>query len=257
VEHGVVRLRDLRGIAVPLTLVAAWFVLAGTGRWDQHLLVPPRQFAAALGASLENRDFWTAAGASLLRLAIGWSIGTCAGVALGLTVGCSTLAQRLAGPSFNGVRQVALFAWIPLLTAWFGDGDAAMIVLIALAAFFPAALNTEAGCRATPAALLEVGRVFEFDRWTVLRRIVLPSARPSIVAGLQIALTTSWIGTIGAEYLIDQGTGLGIFIESARMENRLDLVLVCIVTLGLAGYVLNTLLGSAFADGRRYAVANE
>jgi sulfonate transport system permease protein len=190
-----------------------------------------------------------------LRLAAGWSIGSFVGVALGVAVGCSKLAERLVAPSLNGVRQVALFAWIPLLTAWFGGGDAAKVILIALAAFFPAALNAQIGCRETPAGLLEVGRVLEFDSWTTLRRIVLPSARPSIVAGLQVALTSAWIGTIGAEYLLDQGAGLGVFLASARMDNRMDIVLVCIVALGLVGYALSSLLRFVFLKGAPQAGA--
>jgi sulfonate transport system permease protein len=97
--------------------------------------------------------------------------------------------------------------------------------------------------------LIEVGRVFEFGYWARIRRIILPSARPSIVAGLQIALTSAWIGTIGAEYLIDQGAGLGVFLASARMDNRMDVVLVCIVALGLIGFVLSTLLRLSFVRG--------
>ncbi len=130
------------------------------------------------------------------------------------------------------MRQVALFAWIPLLTAWFGNGNTAEVILISLAAFFPAALNTEAGCRNAPNALREVGRVLEFGPREIVRRIIIPAAMPSIAAGLQIALTSAWIGTIGAEYLIDQGNGLGVFLSSARMDNRMDVVLFCIVALG-------------------------
>jgi sulfonate transport system permease protein len=249
------RRADARSFVLPLALALVWAAAAASGHWNSHLLVPPKQLSRAFLESAKNGDFWLAAGTSMVRLAAGWSIGSLVGVALGVVVGCSKLAERLAAPSLNGVRQVALFAWIPLLTAWLGSGDAAKIILIALAAFFPAALNAQIGCRATPAALLEVGRVLEFDSWTTLRRIVLPSARPSIVAGLQIALTSAWIGTIGAEYLLDQGAGLGVFLASARMDNRMDIVLVCIVALGLAGYALSSLLRFVFLKGAPQAGA--
>jgi sulfonate transport system permease protein len=115
-------------------------------------------------------------------------------------------------------------------------------------------LNTESGCRNVPRGLIEVGRVLELDANTMLRRIVLPSARPAIVAGLTIGLAAAWIGTIGAEYLIDQGTGLGVYLVSARLDSRMDLVIVAMVTLGLIGLVLGAVLRAAL--GRR-AGANE
>jgi len=222
---------------------------SSTGRWNPHLLVPPQQLVAAVVESATNIEFWSAVGSSLLRLGAGWAIGSLAGVLIGVVAGCSLRAERFVAPSLNSLRQVALFAWIPLLTAWFGSGDIAEVILIALAAFFPSALNTEIGCREVPATLIEVGRVFEFGYWETVRRIVLPSARPAIAAGLQIALTSAWIGTIGAEYLIDQGAGLGVFLASARMDNRMDVVLVCIIALGLVGYLLSALLRWSFAMG--------
>jgi sulfonate transport system permease protein len=248
VTRGLTRRRiDPRGFAVPVLLAAGWIAASMTGRWDPHLLVPPTQLASGFVATARSGDFWIAAGSSVLRLSSGWLAGSVAGVALGLLLGCSALAERLAGPSLDAVRQIALFAWIPLLTAWFGDGNTAEVILIALAAFFPAALNTEAGCRNAPIVLREVGRVLEFGPGEILRRIIIPSAMPSIAAGLQIALTTAWIGTIGAEYLIDQGNGLGVFLSSARMDNRMDVVLFCIVALGCIGFTLSTTLRLAFA----------
>jgi sulfonate transport system permease protein len=247
---GNARLRiDRRSVALPLACAVMWVLATVSGRWNPHLLVPPQQLVAAFAESAKNTEFWLAVSSSLLRLSVGWAIGSLAGVLLGVVVGCSLRAERFVAPALNGVRQVALFAWIPLLTAWFGSGDVAEVILIALAAFFPAVLNTEIGCREVPATLIEVGRVFEFGYWKTVRRIVLPSARPSIAAGLQIALTSAWIGTIGAEYLIDQGAGLGVFLASARMDNRMDVVLVCIVALGVVGYLLSTLLRWSFAQG--------
>jgi sulfonate transport system permease protein len=238
---------DARGIVLPFVLATAWIVASLTGHWNPHVLVPPAQLAHGFIATLRDVDFWIAAGSSLLRLAAGWLGGSLAGVALGLLAGCSPLAEKIGTPSLNALRQVALFAWIPLLTAWFGNGNTAEVLLIALAAFFPAALNTEAGCRTVPAALREVGAVLEFDRREMLRYVIVPAAAPSIAAGLQIALTSAWIGTIGAEYLIDQGSGLGVFLSSARMDNRMDVVLFCIVVLGCIGFALSTALRLAFA----------
>jgi sulfonate transport system permease protein len=233
---------DPRGLALPAALVGAWALLSATGHTNPRLLVPPQLFVGTALQSLTGADFWSAVGTSLARLAAGFALGALAGIAVGLLIGSSRLGERIAAPTFNGVRQVALFAWIPLLTAWFGDGEIAKILLIALAAFFPTVLNTEVGCRQVPRSLLEVGQVLEFDRWTTLRRIVIPGALRSITTGLQIALATAWIGTIGAEYIIDQGQGLGIALSSARIDNRMDLVLVDMIALALIGLGLNLLL---------------
>lgn len=230
---------DGRALVLPAVLLAAWYVASVHGLLNADVLVPPQSVARAALHALGSADYWASLTSSLERLLLGFTIGSTAGVAAGITLGVSPLAGALGTPPLNAVRQVALFAWIPLLTAWLGEGETAKVALVALAAFFPAALNTEVGCHHTPRELLEVARVLEFGRWTTLRRVVLPAAVRSIAAGLQIALATAWIGTIGAEYLIDQGTGIGIALSSARLDDRMDLVLVDMATLALVGLALN------------------
>jgi sulfonate transport system permease protein len=236
---------DRRSLVLPVVLVALWTAASASGIANPHVLVPPGTLLAAFASAVRSGDFWTAVGSSLARFGSGWAIGSLFGIAVGVAVGTYRPAERVIAPSLDSVRQVALFAWIPLLTAWFGDGEAAKVILIAVAAFFPVALNTESGCRTTPRALIEVGSVLEFDPWTMLRRVVLPSARPAISAGLTIALTSAWIGTIGAEYLIDEGNGLGVYLASARLDSRMDLVIVSMVTLGAIGLALNAGLRAA------------
>jgi sulfonate transport system permease protein len=239
---------DPRAFIVPIALVALWAIASSLHLVDPHVIVPPATVAATLMQMLGGADYWTAVGSSLARVCGGFVIGGAGGLLVGVVLGVSRIAERIGAPTLHGARSVALFAWIPLLTAWFGDGEIPKVALIALAAFFPVALNTERGCRQVPAALLEVGRVLEFDRWTTVRRIVLPAASRSIITGLQLGLTTAWIGTIGAEYLIDQGTGIGIALSSARIDNRMDMILIYMLTLALMGLALNLVVRRNVVD---------
>ena len=54
---------------------------------------------------------------------------------------------------------------------------------------------------------VEVARAFRFSRWQIVRKVILPSALPSIFAGCSSALIYAWLGTIGAEYLLAPGAG--------------------------------------------------
>jgi sulfonate transport system permease protein len=233
---------DLRPLAVPAAGVALWAALDASGVANARILVPPWHLLTGAHDLITSGDAWTSVGASVGRVLAGGTAGATLGVAVGLAIGESRRAESIVAPSVNALRQVALFAWIPLLTAWFGSDEFPKLVLIALAAFFPTVLNTAIGCRQVPLALREVGRVLEFDAAARLRRIVLPGALPAIAAGLRIAFTSAWIGTIGAEYLIDQGPGLGVLLASARLDDRMDLVLLLMLTLALIGLALDRLL---------------
>ncbi len=139
-----------------------------------------------------------------------------------------------------------MFAWIQLLAAWFGNGDGAKVTYIALSAFFPAALNTYEGLRSIPAHYLELARVLRFSPAQRVTLLLLPGAMPSIFIGIQIALITSWIGTVGAEYAIGVGRGIGTFISGGREQFRMDIVVLGVIVLALVGYGINLICARVF-----------
>jgi sulfonate transport system permease protein len=100
-------------------------------------------------------------------------------------------------------------------------------------------LNTFEGIRAVPADLLEVARVLRFNRTQVLWRVVLPSAAPSIFAGIHLGLIYAWLATLGAEYLLVSGKGIGNTMTDGRENFWMDLVIFGVIVVGLVGFTLN------------------
>jgi sulfonate transport system permease protein len=236
-----------RGLVLPALLVAAWTIAVRIPILHSQLLVPLDTILAAPFFDQDGQQIWSDLAASIARLSVGFAIGAFGGVAFGLLIGASRTADRVAGPSFHGLRQITLFAWIPLLSAWFGNGDAAKIVYIALSAFFPAALSTREGLRTIPLQYLELATVIGLSRRRRLTRLLLPGALPSVFVGIQLALITAWIGTVGSEYMLGVGRGLGTFIAEARGQFRMDLVLLGVFALAFVGFVFNVVCRWVFA----------
>jgi sulfonate transport system permease protein len=163
------------------------------------------------------------------------------GCALGLLLGLSRWAHRLLGPLFLGYRQVALFAWVPLLSMWFGGGESGKIAFIALAAMAPAAVNTWLGTRALPHDYVELAEVLMFRRLDFIRFVALPGALPFILTGLRSALIAAWLATVGAELFLDIAPGLGGRMNEGRETFQMDLVIASIVLLGLLGLTFSRL----------------
>lgn len=229
------------GAWLPLAIGTAWLLLIDTGVWTHPLLVPLHEVLAAPFFDAQGREIWLALGASLLRVVLGFLMGATLGIALGVVVGLSRPAQLAVAPTVHGLRQVALFAWIPLLTAWFGNGDAAKLVFISISTFFPVFLNTEQGVRGIPPAYREVAAVVRLGPWLRLRRLVLPAILPAVLTGVELALLTAWIGTVGSEYTIGTGRGIGAYLATARDVFRMDLVLIGVLVMALVGYGLSRL----------------
>lgn len=231
--------RPLRGWVLPLALLALWWAAVRFGWSTSPLLVAPSKVWATAVDQVSSGKLFVALGASLWRDLVGFTIGASAGLLFGALLGASRLFEKLVGPSFHTLKQISLFAWIPLLSVWFGLGDAAKVAFLSLAAFFPVVLNTFEGIRSVPPDLLEVARVLRFTRWQRWRRVVLPAAAPSLFAGIHLGLIYAWLATLGAEYLLVAGKGIGNTMIDGREHFWMDLVLFGVIVVGLVGFALN------------------
>ena len=229
----------LRGWVLPALILLFWWWAVASGWSTSPLLVSPAAVWDRALQQITSGDLWNALSASLWRNARGFLLGSSAGLAVGVLLGWSRWAERLVGPSFHTLKQISLFAWIPMLSMWFGLGDGAKVAFIAMAAFFPMVLNTYEGLRSVPREYIEVGRVYGFGLWQQLTRVIAPSAAPSVFTGLQLALIYSWLATLGSEYLMASGAGIGNTLIDGREHFQMDLVLFGVAVIGLVGYALN------------------
>lgn len=233
----------LRGWVVPALVLLVWWWAVASGWSTSPLLVSPAAVWERAVQQVTSGELAAALSASLKRNVSGFAIGASAGLVFGVLLGWSRWVDRLVGPSFHTLKQISLFAWIPMLSMWFGLGDGAKVAFIAMAAFFPVVLNTFEGLRSVPREFVEVGRVYGLGWWQMLLRVIAPAAAPSVFTGVQLALIYSWLATLGSEYLMASGKGIGNTLVDGREHFWMDLVLFGVVVIGLVGYMLNAILG--------------
>ncbi|MGL4286976.1 MAG: ABC transporter permease [Phreatobacter sp.] len=233
--------RIRRGLVLPLIVLAAW-ELSNHAGWVDSRFLPPLEAIARTGwQETVSGALLLHLGASLARNTAGFTIGAVLGVGVGLLLGLTRLADRLLGPLFHSVKQIAVLAWIPLISVWFGFAETAKIVFIALAAFVPIVLNTQEGARSASRQLIEVTEALKFTPWQRLRRLYIPSALPAILTGVHLGLIYSWLATVGAEYFMTVGPGIGGLVIAGRERFQMELVMLGVVILGAVGYALNAL----------------
>ena len=155
-------------------------VAGGLNRYpDREALVLRADLAGYLkhfeGVDVEPARVWAANGSNEVMHQLLQAFGGPGRSVLGF----SRLATRMIGPSFDTFKQISLFAWIPLISVWFGLGDAAKVVFLSLAALLPVTAHTCDGIHAVPRAYIEVARAFRYSRWQLIRAVILPAALPS------------------------------------------------------------------------------
>jgi sulfonate transport system permease protein len=238
----ILRNRDWRGLVLPLAFISVWYGTASLGLVNTRLIVPPGKVVQVAWEYLADGQFFTGLQASLYRDIGGFLPGSAAGILLGALLGMSRWAERMIGPTFHTLKQISLFAWIPLISTWLGNGDGAKILFVALSAFYPVALNTFEGVRAVTRVQVEVARVYRFNRRQLISWLILPAASPQIMTGLHLALVYAWLATIGAEYLLGaSGQGIGSIVIRGKAAFNIELILFGMLAIGLVGALLNQL----------------
>jgi len=230
------------GSILPLLLLSVWAVAAHFGVLDVRLWSSPELVLRGGWAALRDGSLGAALAASLKRDVTGFALGAGLGLPLGLLLARVRLANRLFSPTLNATRQIALFAWVPFLSLWLGNGEEGRVAFIALASFFPILLNSHLGAVRVESRYLEVARILCLKPHRMLLKVILPSALPSILTGLRLGLIYAWLATIGAEYLFATTTGIGSLMMDARDLFRMDLVILGMIVIGVVGFGLNLLL---------------
>jgi NitT/TauT family transport system permease protein len=229
-----------RKLFVLVVLALVWEAYA---RWlDNPLLFP------TLGATLEALWNGFASGELEARSWVSLSvllIGYGAGVVLAFAFAVIAITSRLGNDfletltaMFNPLPAIAL---LPLALLWFGLGIGSVVFVLIHSVLWAVALNAHAGFRAVPETTRMVGRNYGLSGLTLVWKILLPAAFPSILAGLKIGWAFAWRTLIAAELVFGTTSGsggLGWYIYQNKNEIEIPNVFAGLLTVILIGLVV-------------------
>jgi sulfonate transport system permease protein len=221
---------------LPTTLILVWQWLAQTGWLSAKILPAPTQVITAAWHLVSSGELFRHISVSFERALAGFLIGGSLGFALGLANGVFRFAERLLDTTIQMVRNIPHLAMIPLVILWFGIGEQAKLFLVSLGVLFPVYANTLHGIRNVDSGLLEMGKVYGLNAWSLFWKILLPGALPSILVGVRYALGIMWLTLIVAE-TIASDEGIGYMAMNAREFMQTDVVVVSILLYALFGKV--------------------
>jgi sulfonate transport system permease protein len=240
----------LIGLVVPALLLCAWQAESWAGLVRHNLLPPPAAVVSTVLDLARRGQLWGHIGITLLRVFFGFFIGTAAATACGALTGYSTLWRRLLDPTIQALRSIPSIAWVPLFILWLGIFEAAKVTLIAVGVFFPVYLNLMAGIEGVDRRLVEVGRVYRFSSWRLVRRILIPATLPAYITGLRSGLGLGWMFVVAAE-IMGASQGIGFLLIDGEQTGRPALIIAAILLFAVLGKLTDLTLSLA----RRRALA--
>lgn len=227
-------------IVLVVGFLVLWEVAARRGWVDTALFGQPTGIWTSLQEYLPSERARESLKATGSAIAISFVIGSVAGTLAGLVLGLSKTLDAIVGPFLAPINSVPRIALAPLFIAWFGLTMTSKVVLAVSIVFFILAENARSAVRSVDADLMVMSKVVGLRRWSLLTKVVLPSAVPTMFAGLRLTFTYSLLGVVASE-MIAATSGIGQDIVLFSSSYQINTVFAILLELMVLAVMVNWL----------------
>jgi len=242
---------DVAAVVLPLigilVIIGIWALSSAT--WSKNLPSPfktwqvSRPFVVAPFEKRGELDQGIARFAwySLRLVAQGYTLALLIGTPLGFLLGRSKLFAKGLDPIIQVLRPVSPLAWLPLGLVLFEKSQPAALFTIAICAMWPTVLNTALGVRSIPQDYLNVAKVLQLSPAKTFFKVLLPATLPYMFTGFRLSLGIAWLVIVAVEMLTGS-PGVGGFLWQEYNSLIYEHIILCILTIGVVGFVLDRLM---------------
>jgi ABC-type nitrate/sulfonate/bicarbonate transport system permease component len=208
------------GIGSIVVVGAVVEALLRAGVLNRHIVPLPSQILLAFERIVVEENVLARFVATGVEAVVAGALVTIVGVSLGVLLHRVRLLRAACETWVAAFAAAPVVLTYPLFLVIFGRSATTIVMMGFVAALPPVILKTIEGLAATRRVLIDVGRSFNGTPAQLFRKIMLPSALPTIFVGLRLGLVFALINIVGVEFLINFG-GLGQLIND--LAERYDL----------------------------------
>jgi NitT/TauT family transport system permease protein len=228
-------------IISPLALVALWEILVRVHLLDARFFPAPTMIVGTFGTMISSGELLSHISASVVRIFVGFVMGTIPALLLGVMMGLSPWIRAAINPMVAATYPIPKIAILPLIMLIFGLGEMSKYVVVATAAFYLVLINTMAGVMTIEKIYLDVGKNFRASRKDTFLTIALPGALPLIFAGIRLAWGIALLVIVAAEF-VGAKSGLGYLIWASWQTFSVEQMFVGLITISILGYISSLVL---------------
>jgi len=228
-------------IVLLMVLLIVWEASVRLFEVPAFILPSPSAVGLGLWRGFASGLYFQHIAVTVYEVLLGFALGCSLGFVLGVAIALNRYVAYFLYPYIVMFLSMPKVALAPLIVLWFGLGVTSKIVTAALVSFFPLMINTIAGLNAADNDRVDLIRSLGGTQFQVFTMLRLPTALPMIIAGLEIAITLSLIGTVVAEFLGAE-QGLGMLMQSMNLVMDVAGSFSILIVLAMVGLILNQTL---------------
>lgn len=196
-------------IFIPLVAVFTWRATRSRGLG----------LFALLGLGLVyNMGLWPATVSTIALVLVATLLAVLIGLPLGVFAAISKVGYRIIMPVLDVMQTMPAFVYLIPAIPFFGLGKVAAIFSTVVFAMPPVIRLTCLGIRQVPVELVECAEAFGTNRWQRLRKLELPLAAPTIMAGVNQTVMLALSMVVIAAMIGAKGLGGEVWKAIQRLE---------------------------------------
>lgn len=197
-------------------LLAVWS-LCSLVLFSEYVLPAPWTVGAEMWHLAADGTAFVQFGSSIVKIALGFAIGTVFGVPLGLLMGRVRYQKYFWQQPLLVLGNVPGLAFAVFALILFGIGAVGPIVVVAFVALPYVALNVAQGVEEVDRRLVDMSTVYGIGRGEITRSVFLPSVMPFLFAALRYGFAMAWKVEALTE-VFGGRSGIGFMIRQSYQE---------------------------------------
>ncbi len=174
---------------------------------------------------------WQSAMVTLSSIAIAVPLGIALGAALGITAFRHPPFERAVTPLLDLMQTVPVFAYLVPILWFFGFNPVAAMIATIVYAMPPMVRNTVLALQRVPAEVVDFGQMAGCTRRQMMWKILVPSARPGLMVGVNQVIMLSLNMVIIASMIGAGGLGHEVLAALRRLDFGAGLEAAMAITL--------------------------
>ena len=161
---------------------------------------------------------WHSAMITLSSVLIAVPIGAVGGLFLGIAAFRIPVVDKMLRPVLDLMQTVPVFAYLVPILILFGFGPVAALVATVIYAMPPMVRVTIVALRSVPGEILEAGRMAGCTRRQIMWKVLVPSATPTLMVGVNQVIMLTLNMVIIASMIGAGGLGFDVLASLRRLD---------------------------------------
>lgn len=227
----------LMRILVLFLFLLIWETTARLGIIDTFFFSSPSMVISYFIQMIKDGSFFSNTGITLTETLVSFLLVTLISLIAATLLWYSRTLSEILEPYLVVLNSLPKSALAPLFIVWLGTGTDTIVVAGISVALFGSIISLYTGFKHVDEEKLKLIYTLGGNRFTALKKVVLPASIPAILSNMKVNIGLSLVGVIIGEFLAAR-RGLGYLIIYGTQVFKLNMVITSIIILCIIAMLL-------------------